>query len=66
MSRVPLAEVRRFCVECMTAVGTTQSHAVAIADVIVEADKRGIQSHGINRLGMFYFIVFSGIFLFMN
>lgn len=53
MSRVPLGEVRRFCIDCMTAVGTLPAHAVALADVLVEADRRGHYSHGINRLGMF-------------
>lgn len=52
MSRVPLGEVRRFCIDCMTAVGTLPAHAVALADVLVEADRRGHYSHGINRLGM--------------
>lgn len=52
MSRVPLGEVRRFCIDCMTAVGTLPAHAVALADVLVEADRRGHFSHGINRLGM--------------
>lgn len=51
MSRVPLAEIRRFCVDCMTTVGASQAHAVALADVLVEADRRGHYSHGLNRLG---------------
>lgn len=51
MARISLAEVRRFCVDCMTAVGTPQANATALADVLVEADNRGHYSHGINRLG---------------
>ncbi|XP_054278135.1 uncharacterized oxidoreductase YjmC-like [Macrosteles quadrilineatus] len=53
MARVALAEVRRFCVDCMTAVGTPQANATALADVLVEADNRGHYSHGLNRLEMY-------------
>lgn len=35
----------------MTAVGTPQAHAAALADVLVAADCRGHFSHGLNRLG---------------
>lgn len=50
MSRVPLEEVRRFCIDCMRAVGTSRAHAVALADVLAEADKSGFSGHGLNRL----------------
>lgn len=39
----------------MTAVGTCKEHARQLADVIVEADRRGHYSHGLNRLGTFDF-----------
>lgn len=35
----------------MTAVGTPKEHASALADVLLEADRRGHYSHGLNRLG---------------
>lgn len=35
----------------MTAVGTPKEHAIALADVLLEADRRGHYSHGLNRLG---------------
>lgn len=38
-------------VDCMTAVGTPEAHASALADVLVAADCRGHYSHGLNRLG---------------
>lgn len=37
----------------MTAVGTPQNHAAALADVLVAADCRGHYSHGLNRLEMY-------------
>ncbi|KAG8303545.1 hypothetical protein J6590_007203 [Homalodisca vitripennis] len=52
MARIPVPEVLRFCVDCMTLVGTSKPHAVALAEVLVEADHRGHYSHGINRLGL--------------
>ncbi|XP_046661703.1 uncharacterized oxidoreductase YjmC-like [Homalodisca vitripennis] len=53
MARIPVSEVRRFCIDCMTAVGTPQAQAVSLAEVLVEADHRGHFSHGINRLEMY-------------
>lgn len=49
--RVALNEIRRFIVDCMTSVGAPQNHAVAMADLLLEADQRGHFSHGLNRLG---------------
>ncbi|MPC41114.1 uncharacterized oxidoreductase YjmC-like isoform X1 [Portunus trituberculatus] len=46
-------EVHRYMVDCMTAVGTPQAHAAALADVLVAADRRGHYSHGLNRLEMY-------------
>lgn len=51
--RVTVAEVRRFIVDSFLSVGTPQSHAAAMADVLVEADLRGHYSHGLNRLDMY-------------
>lgn len=43
--------MRRFMVDCMTTAGACESHAAQLADVLVEGDKRGHYSHGLNRLG---------------
>lgn len=48
---IPVAEAKRFIKDCMEAVGTPEDHAVAMADLLVEADYRGHFSHGMNRLG---------------
>lgn len=49
---ITLEEAKRFIVECMESVGTTRSHAEALGDLLVEADYRGHNSHGMNRLGL--------------
>lgn len=46
-------EARRFMIDCLKAVDTPTEHAEAMADLLVEADYRGIFSHGMNRLGMY-------------
>ncbi|CAB3403940.1 unnamed protein product [Caenorhabditis bovis] len=46
-------EMRQFMVNCMTKVGTSEAHAVQLADVLLEGDIRGHYSHGLNRLGMY-------------
>ncbi|CAB3403943.1 unnamed protein product [Caenorhabditis bovis] len=45
-------EMRQFMVNCMTKVGTSEAHAVQLADVLLEGDIRGHYSHGLNRLEM--------------
>nr|CAI5831105.1 unnamed protein product [Callosobruchus analis] len=37
--------------DCLKAVGMPDGNAAIIADSMVEADKRGLYSHGMNRLG---------------
>jgi LDH2 family malate/lactate/ureidoglycolate dehydrogenase len=43
-------DLKRFCAEVFTALGLSASDAGASADVLVEADLRGIPSHGVGRL----------------
>ncbi|XP_049762387.1 uncharacterized oxidoreductase YjmC-like [Schistocerca cancellata] len=50
---VPVAEVHRFIVDCLKAVGTCTDKACIQADVLVAADYRGHFSHGMNRLEMY-------------
>ncbi|XP_049816450.1 uncharacterized oxidoreductase YjmC-like [Schistocerca nitens] len=50
---VPVAEVHRFIVDCLKAVGTCTDNACIQADVLVAADSRGHFSHGMNRLEMY-------------
>ncbi|XP_076313421.1 uncharacterized protein LOC143226392 [Tachypleus tridentatus] len=48
---ISLPEIHRFMERCMTKVGTSESDAKALADVLVAGDHRGHFSHGLNRLG---------------
>ncbi len=43
-------EVRDFCIKYLLSLGFTERHAVAITDVLLEADLRGKKTHGILRL----------------
>ncbi|KAJ8249086.1 hypothetical protein GJAV_G00231030 [Gymnothorax javanicus] len=55
MSRclVTHAEALSFIERCMVAVGTKPSHAKSLAEVLVEGDRRGHYSHGLNRMDMY-------------
>lgn len=50
-SLVPLDEAKRFIKDCMTTVGASEDNAVLVANLLTEADDRGLYSHGMNRLG---------------
>ncbi|KAJ8717394.1 hypothetical protein PYW08_005793 [Mythimna loreyi] len=50
MARVSLKEVYRFVKDCMIAVGSPAKAADQVADLLVDADKLGHRSHGLNRL----------------
>lgn len=58
-SQVPPAEVRRFMVACLAAVGVSEDKALQMAEVLVAADDRGHFSHGLNRLGQILHILAS-------
>ncbi|KAJ9601526.1 hypothetical protein L9F63_000269, partial [Diploptera punctata] len=53
MAVVPVHEARRFMIESLIAVGTSERHATQLADVLVAADHQGHFSHGLNRLDMY-------------
>lgn len=38
-------------IDCLKAVGSKQEYAEIVADNLLEADYRGLYSHGMNRLG---------------
>lgn len=48
--RVDQQELRSFAFEILTAAGVTTDHAQTVADALVRADLRGIDSHGLARL----------------
>ena len=52
--RTPEASEHAFIINALTAVGVSESDATDVSDVLVAADLRGIESHGIARLDHFY------------
>jgi len=51
---VPFDIMEQFMVDALKAVGVPEEDAKICADVLITADKRGIDSHGINRLKPIY------------
>lgn len=54
MRYVSLNELESFMVEVFTAAGVPRDQALICADVLIESDRRGIDSHGVGRLKPFY------------
>ncbi|MDO5448136.1 MAG: Ldh family oxidoreductase [Clostridia bacterium] len=46
--------LQRFMTDAFTAIGVPADEAAIVADVLVESDKRGINSHGVNRFKPVY------------
>lgn len=53
---IPVSAAKDFVTSTMVATGAKESHAIALANVLVMADERGHYSHGLNRLGMFFVV----------
>jgi L-2-hydroxycarboxylate dehydrogenase (NAD+) len=53
-TRVREADERAYIERALTHIGVSAQHAREVADVLVAADVRGIESHGIARLRWFY------------
>ena len=51
---VPFPKLEKFMHDTLVAVGVPDSDAAVITDVLIESDKRGIDSHGIGRLKPIY------------
>jgi LDH2 family malate/lactate/ureidoglycolate dehydrogenase len=45
--------LRSFCEQVLTKLGVPQADAQIVTDVLVVADLRGIESHGVARLGRY-------------
>ena len=52
--RVREADLLAFVERALTSVGVDEAQAKIVADVLVAADRRGIESHGVARLRWFY------------
>jgi LDH2 family malate/lactate/ureidoglycolate dehydrogenase len=46
-------DTKQFCVKLLEAYGVPESEAILLADSLIEAEKRGISSHGIMRLPIY-------------
>lgn len=55
ISWIPLEIMERFMVDVFTAIGVPSGDAAICADVLIAADKRGIDSHGVGRLKPIYY-----------
>ncbi len=51
--RVAPAQVRAFCTEALEATGVPAQDAAVVAANLVEAELRGLSSHGVSRLGIY-------------
>jgi len=51
---LPVEDVYHFMMDTLKAVGVPAADAVTCADVLIASDLRGIESHGIGRLKMYY------------
>lgn len=63
VSWIPFDELESFMIDVFTGVGVPEDEARICADVLITADKRGIDSHGVGRLKPIYYdrIVKTGI-----
>jgi LDH2 family malate/lactate/ureidoglycolate dehydrogenase len=51
---VPFAIMERFLVDIMVKAGIPEADAIIVGDVLIQADKLGFDSHGVNRLKSIY------------
>ena len=51
---VPFDKLERFMKECLMKEGLSKIDAEIVSDILIESDKRGIDSHGIGRLKPIY------------
>ena len=57
---VSAAALRRFVADVLTRAGTSAAHAAIAADVLVWADLRGVESHGVTRLPRYVELMAAG------
>jgi len=58
---VPVEDLRRFVRDVFVGVGTAPEDAAIAAEVLLASDLRGIESHGVSRLKMYYDWIRKGI-----
>ena len=55
ISNVPFDLLENFMVDVFQSIGVEKSEAETCADILIESDKRGIDSHGVGRLKPIYY-----------
>ncbi|XP_026320620.1 uncharacterized protein LOC113230755 [Hyposmocoma kahamanoa] len=60
MSKVKISEAVRFMVDCLKAAGAAAKAAEQQADLLIQADRLGHPSHGLNRLEFYVNDILSG------
>ncbi len=58
---IPVETLKRFMVDVFTALGVPRDEAKTCAQVLITSDLRGIESHGVGRLKMYYDRIKQGI-----
>lgn len=58
MGKVATTEAYRFMADCLKAVGAAARAAELQAELLIQADRMGHPSHGLNRLGEKTFLAF--------
>ncbi len=61
MLRLPVNELHKFMLQVFVKLGVPEEEAKICADVLIESDLRGIESHGIGRCKMYYDRIKAGI-----
>jgi len=61
MQRLPVDILQNFMREVLTRIGVPEAEAAVCAEVLIASDLRGIESHGIGRLKMYYDRIRAGI-----
>ncbi len=61
MERLPFETLKRFMQNVFTRIGVPEEDAQICADILITSDLRGIESHGIGRLKMYYDRIRAGI-----
>ncbi|HVP93111.1 MAG TPA: Ldh family oxidoreductase [Acidobacteriota bacterium] len=53
IERIPVSKLKSFCAEALEKLEVSKEDASIVADVLVEADLRGIDSHGVARMSRY-------------
>ncbi|MBT6994499.1 MAG: Ldh family oxidoreductase [Candidatus Cloacimonetes bacterium] len=61
MKKVAVEKIYKLMMEVFTKLGVPEDEAKICADVLIESDLRGIESHGVGRLKMYYDRIKAGV-----